>query len=69
MGTPCVSFQGLWGPEDPKVQWAPPAWTDSQAPPAFQGQSDPQGTRAFLEKSWGPSRVPGETPDCLDTPG
>lgn len=42
---------------------------DSQVPAAYQDQSDPQGTGAFLVKSWEPSLDPGETLDCLDTLG
>ena len=68
MGMPCVSFQASWDPEAPKVQWAPLAWMDSLAPPAYRGQLGPQGTGAFLEKCWGPSPGPGETLDCLDAP-
>lgn len=60
--------QASWDPAAPKVQWAPLAWMDSLAPPAYRGQSGPQGTGAFLEKCWGPSPGPGETLDCLDAP-
>lgn len=42
---------------------------DSQVPAAYQDQSDPQGTEAFLAKSWEPSLDPGEMLDCLDTLG
>lgn len=61
--------QGSWGPEDPKAQWASLALMDSRVPAACQDQSDPQGTGAFLVKSWGPSLDPGEMLDCLDTLG
>lgn len=45
------------------------AQMDSQVPVAHQAQLGPQETGAFLAKSWEPSPVPGEMPDCLDTLG
>lgn len=59
--------QGSWGPEDPKDRWAALARMDSQAPAASLDQSGPQGTKAFLAKSWEPSLGPGGMLDCPDT--
>lgn len=52
---------------DPKVRQAPLVWMDPQVPAAHQDQLGPQGTRAFLAKSWEPSLDPAEMLDCLDT--
>ena len=51
------------------MQWATLAWMDSRVPPACRGQSGLRERGASLEKSWGPSPGPGETPDCLDALG
>lgn len=60
--------QGSWGLEDPKARWASLARMDSQVPAASLDQSGPQGTKAFLVKSWEPSLDPGEMLGCPDTP-
>lgn len=59
--------QGSWGPEDPKARWASLARMDSQVPAASLDQSGPQGTKAFLAKSWEPSLDPGGMLGCPDT--
>lgn len=69
MGTTHASFQGSWGPEDPKEQRAFLARMDTRVPLVCQAPLGPQGTGAFPEKFWEPSPGPGEMLDCLDTLG
>lgn len=67
MGTTHVSFQGSWGPEDPKVQRAFLVRTVSRVPPVCRAPSGPQGTGACPEKFWEPNLGPEEMLGCLDS--